>query len=190
MVIDAPATNWHNLTRSLDWYTQHGFTYLEVPWVVPSHITKITFDGTTENSIKSGDLVGSSEQSFLYLHALGKLPPGKYCALTPCFRTEPVINETHRPYFMKLELIITDDVTDDNLKKMIVLCAECFGELSGQYPSFVPTPYGYDIELNGIEVGSYGIRTHNDFSWIYGTGIAEPRFSVACNHTTSHDSTF
>ena len=34
-----------------------------------------------------------------------------------------------------------------------------------------------DILINGIEYGSYGIRTFKDFYYIYGTGVALPRFS-------------
>jgi hypothetical protein len=43
----------------------------------------------------------------------------------------------------------------------------------------VATDEGYDININGIEVGSYGFREIGDFMWVYGTGLAEPRFSQA-----------
>jgi hypothetical protein len=36
-----------------------------------------------------------------------------------------------------------------------------------------------DIEINGVEVGSYGYRTYEGFNWIYGTGCAEPRLTQA-----------
>ena len=45
----------------------------------------------------------------------------------------------------------------------------------------VPTKEGYDLMINGIEVGSYGLRMGNGYEWVYGTGLAEPRFSVAIN---------
>jgi hypothetical protein len=38
-------------------------------------------------------------------------------------------------------------------------------------------PGSYDIMLDGIEIGSYGHRTCLFCNWIYGTGLAEPRFS-------------
>jgi hypothetical protein len=41
----------------------------------------------------------------------------------------------------------------------------------------VTTSDGYDIEYNGVEIGSYGIRKTSFLEWIYGTGLAEPRFS-------------
>jgi len=39
----------------------------------------------------------------------------------------------------------------------------------------------YDIEFNGIELGSYGIRECEYLSWIYATGCAEPRLSYCQN---------
>ena len=40
---------------------------------------------------------------------------------------------------------------------------------------------GYDIvSPQGIELGSYGIRSHPDIGdWVYATGCAEPRLSIA-----------
>jgi hypothetical protein len=37
----------------------------------------------------------------------------------------------------------------------------------------------YDIQYNGIELGSYGIRSCDFLEWIYGTAIAEPRLTLA-----------
>jgi hypothetical protein len=50
--------------------------------------------------------------------------------------------------------------------------------------TIVKTEIGHDIELNGIEIGSYGWRQNQDIIWAYGTGLAEPRFSIA-NQSTS-----
>ena len=37
-----------------------------------------------------------------------------------------------------------------------------------------------DLEIAGIEVGSYGIRHHELVGhWAFGTGLAEPRYSQA-----------
>ena len=41
----------------------------------------------------------------------------------------------------------------------------------------VKTETGFDIEINGNELGSYGIRSCEFLEWIYGTGCAEPRTS-------------
>jgi hypothetical protein len=42
-----------------------------------------------------------------------------------------------------------------------------------------PTDDCMDLTINGIEVGSYGKREFKNIKWIYGTGLAEPRFSIA-----------
>jgi hypothetical protein len=49
----------------------------------------------------------------------------------------------------------------------------------GESPELVPIADTYDIEINGIEVGSYGIRSVDDVQYIYGTGLALPRYSTA-----------
>ena len=49
-------------------------------------------------------------------------------------------------------------------------------------PTAVKTDEGYDLEINGIEVGSYGARYHAKIGWwAYGTGLAEPRYTTAMN---------
>jgi hypothetical protein len=53
--------------------------------------------------------------------------------------------------------------------------------LVGTRATSVKTDVGYDLEINGIEVGSYGRREVGDFTWVYGTGLALPRFSQALN---------
>lgn len=43
------------------------------------------------------------------------------------------------------------------------------------------TAEGIDISLSGTEIGSYGFRKDKEgFTWSYGTGLAEPRFSYLC----------
>lgn len=47
----------------------------------------------------------------------------------------------------------------------------------------VETSAGWDVEVDGVEVGSYGHNELRDgdapFVWVYGTGLAEPRLSQA-----------
>lgn len=178
---EIPKINWNNLTKALEYYTSRGYEYIEVPWIVPSDITKITFDRPEDYSFKTayGDLVGSAEQSFLFLNHINKLPKGQFCALTPCFRSEPNITNLSRLYFMKLELIHTCDISEETLLMATLTCQCFFESLLNDNPDIVLTMDGYDIIYNGIELGSYGIRRYNDFEWIYATGIAEPRFSQA-----------
>jgi len=182
MVTDAPKINWQYLYRSIPVYESNGFKYIEVPWIVPATTTKITFpQGNTEFKTPVGDLVGSAEQSFLYLISQGKLPRGRYCSITPCFRSEDHIDNLRRNWFMKLELIDTLNVSVSNLVEITEICCSWMRSLLGDHPTIVQTDTEmFDIEYHGIEIGSYGIRNYPNFApWIYATGLAEPRFSQA-----------
>lgn len=161
-------------------YQSLGFPHCEVPWAVSTEAIDITLpSGATAVPIKNDHLVGSAEQSFLYLMLMNLLPKGKHQSLTPCFRDEP-IDELHQLYFMKLELIDTLNVNQHGLEYMLD-CAESFFTLNcGIEVDRVRTRKGWDIldHKTGIELGSYGIRSHEKVGgWVYGTGLAEPRLS-------------
>ena len=171
--------DWLRIASVIELYKQGDYKYIEVPWKVPLFIQQITYPPLGDR--QKSKIVGSAEQSFLYLHHLGKLEKGKYIACTPCVRKEQEYDRLHQNYFLKVELFQTTDVIVDSLNQMI---SDAFIVLSQFITNedtltTVKTEEGYDIELNGIEVGSYGIRSHNDLTWIYGTGLAEPRFSTA-----------
>lgn len=80
---------------------------------------------------------------------------------------------------MKVELIDTIDVNRKALLSMME-AAEWF---FSQYltTKIIPTSeLSFDIceVRTNIELGSYGIRHHDILgSWVYGTGLAEPRLS-------------
>lgn len=191
-----PIIDYTLLGQALPKYTSRGYVYKEVPWIVPEFPIRATLPdplpayvagprydhyghegewvGATDAFGESHYLVGSAEQSFLAMN----LPPGAYCAITPCFRHEPTLDILHQTTFMKLELFVTfEDATVD---RVVGDAMEVMAVLSGQRPDIVTTEIGYDLELAGIEVGSYGERIHDDYGrWVYGTGLALPRFSVA-----------
>jgi hypothetical protein len=122
-------------------------------------------------------LVASAEQSFLYQYLKGFLPPGRFQAITPCFRDER-FDVLHGRYFMKNELIITDSVAEEDLLGMIDVARRFFKKESGYAVDVSKISENtYDMSINGVEVGSYGIRRCEYLEWIYGTGCAEPRFS-------------
>lgn len=91
---------------------------------------------------------------------------------------------------MKNELIITDDVTEENLKKVINDAKEFFSKyinvkvecILDTYNKLSPMTYDIVTEDGEIELGSYGIRTCGFLKWIYGTGVAEPRLSKAIEY--------
>jgi len=174
--------NWENLSTGIDYYKTRAFKYIEVPWFIPTEIMHITYDGPYRFKTPLGDMIGSAEQSFLHLQFNQGLAPGRYMTITPCFRDEPE-TEFNFKQFIKLELYITDDVSEKRLQKAINTCQWFMYNMlcdEGVYvnPEIKDMGDGtFDIECEGIELGSYGIREHEGHKWIYATGIAEPRLS-------------
>lgn len=100
--------------------------------------------------------------------------------MTPCFRFES-FDYLHSKYFMKDELIITDNVTKEGLEEIIVTAIEFFGKHLEDVRVTKTGDLSYDITCDGVELGSYGIRKSEFLTWIYGTGCAEPRLSNTIN---------
>lgn len=168
--------DYSKIARAVEFYKDRGFQYIEVPWTVDKEVIDITkpknfryFDTFL------GSLVASGEQSFLQMR--NELPVKCMC-VTPCFRDEPEVDEIHRNYFMKVELIHTNPSDLDKAYWDMLTLAREFFEIY-EFTDVVKTTEGKDIYINGLEVGSYGIRSFNNFHWVYGTGCAEPRLSQA-----------
>lgn len=182
--------NYENLHKSTLYYEEKGYKRVESPWTVTESIARITAPKlvnefyTIQNKNKC--LVASAEQSFLYLYLKGFLPKGKFQSITPCFRDE-VFDQLHSKYFMKNELIITDKVDGMELQKVLGHAYNFFSEMFPEEKQkflkikTIELNQEYDIEFNGIELGSYGIRRCDYLDWIYGTGCAEPRLSYCQN---------
>lgn len=177
--------NWKRLAEALEFYKARGFTEVAAEWHVPKAVHDITCgeDGRMFHLKDYGVLVGSAEQSLIGMQLEGRLPPGRYVALTPCFRDEgPERDDLHRLHFMKVELYSTlpgDDFYGDTEE----LCRSAMAFMktqTAQPVSVDPTDEGVDLTINGIEVGSYSCRSHGGITWTCGTGLAEPRFSMAC----------
>lgn len=175
----APDINWEILTKAARYYENLGFTRVEVPWLVSEAAVRSTFGGESVPIFKGLHNIGSGEQGFVELMLQGKLPEGKYFTITPCFRDEERETALTRYSFMKLELCVTD--MGASMYNVIDSCRTLFETLSGQQTETILVDDTLDIELNGIEIGSYGVRTYMGHRWIYATGLAEPRFSQACS---------
>lgn len=174
--------NFGLLQESIDFYESNNYLRIELPWTVSEAINNITKPPDKINfQLKHNDkcLVGSGEQSFLYLYLKGFLPKGTFQGLTPCYRYES-FDFLHTKYFIKNELIKTDVVNDEELLRVVETSLNFFKQ-------YIPDVYiketdlGYDIEVDGKELGSYGIRECEFLKWIYGTGCAEPRTSSLIN---------
>lgn len=184
------AVNWQLLSKAIEFYQTHGFEYVEVPWTVPKDILMATCPlerWIVDSTI--GGLVGSAEQSFIHMRQNEGLPPGNYVACTPCFRNEDRIDELHQRSFMKVELYASSDFRDGEIDEMLHLANAFFRSVTSPivWPEFktVQTDkLSFDIECRGVEIGSYGFRSFQGIDWIYGTGIAEPRFSKSVELAT------
>jgi len=180
--------NFNFIDRSIKFFEDSGFSRIETPWTVTKEISNITKPSNAKDFELLHDnnkcLVASAEQSFLYLYNKGFLPKGKFQSVTPCFRFEN-FDQTHTKYFLKNELIITDDTSIGNLNWIVSIAYINFCILVDpyglrEYVEVVPLDGDcYDINLGKTEIGSYGIRECSFLKWIYGTGIAEPRLSKA-----------
>lgn len=196
---------YRNLLSAMQFYQNAGYTPIDVPWCVSDqamNITRPTWAGTANATYLAGGKqqcpVASAEQSFLQLqldrlNGFGTLMTGTHVALTPCFRNEPVLDDLHQPYFMKVELYdatanLIPDAAEPRLKAMIERAERFFRRYLDvevvPNEEYDPLKVGgaFDIVAKGsrIELGSYGIRTHYEVgTWVYGTGAAEPRLSYA-----------
>lgn len=174
--------NYKILNDSIEYYESCGFKRIEAPWTVSEYVDNLTKPSDVLSfQLKHNNkcLVASGEQSFLYLYLKEFLPLGQFMSITPCFRFES-FDFTHTKYFMKNELIKTDVVDSYELEKIVDIC-KTFYEKYLTNLEVIKTDIGFDIEWNGYELGSYGIRECEFLKWIYATGVAEPRFSKLIN---------
>lgn len=175
--------NYKYIQDSINYY-EPRYTRVEVPWLVSEYVDYLTRpESCTPYQIKHNNknLVASAEQSFLYLYLKNHLPKGKFQAVTPCFRSGDSFDYTHSKYFIKNELIQTDNVNDFELENMVNYCFNFFRNYFNNDLHIIKTDVGYDINWKNYELGSYGIRTCDFLTWIYGTGCAEPRLSRLLN---------
>lgn len=173
--------NYSYIAKAVEHYVEAGFKLIEVPWIVDPEITYYTC-GNREKvyTTRGRDLIGSAEQGFISLQTAGKLDPGRYVSVSPCFRYgDSLIDEFHKEYFMKVELFSNLGVIEDELDFMVLKALVLFKKLGANNISRTGTFCFEDITINGIEVGSYGYRVINRVYVTYGTGLAEPRFSMA-----------
>lgn len=185
--------NYAVIQAAVDFYEQRGYELIEVPWVVPREIAAITHPHPEQIGweCRHGVLVGSAEQSFLHLMAEGVLLPGRYVTSTPCFRDErkEELSDTRRRWFHKVELIDTRGYAAEPYQLLYDARDFLRGQLGLPITTVRTHPeyFEFDLECHGLELGSYGVRSYahpngRRLEWVYGTGCAEPRTSIAMNH--------
>lgn len=155
-------------------YMLRGYQPLSAPMLVDKDIVELTLPEDRETKEHLGQYyVGSAEQSFYQLIKDGFEPVGKYMMLTPCHRDE-VKDERHLEIFLKIELVSLDS-TYHNIAKDAFDFYTTLGEKVDL--TVVSAVEGVDLEIGGVEVGSYGQRMFDGQVISYGTGLALPRFS-------------
>lgn len=179
--------DWVLLGKASEFYSSMGYVQVETPWMLPlSYMvgTKPHSDPSFQTSSglfsnQPHELVGSAEQGFGYWLAHNQLIEGRYFSVSPCFRVEQ-FDQRHKPWFMKLELFIyssNEEQLNSELFAMIDQCMAFFKANSSNSLELVQYGDSYDIEMHGVELGSYGIRDSNYGRYVYGTGLALPRFN-------------
>ncbi len=175
--------DYKKIVEAIEHYKKKGYKYIEVPWIISEEASSITAP-KDKKRFKTflGELTASAEQSFLELLLNKKLLPGKYVAVTPCFRDEKE-EEYHYNWFFKVELIHVlseEEIKNKKEEKILSKVIEDAEEFFKKYSKEIKrkkTDEGIDLELYDVELGSYGIRKYKKIHWVYGTGVAEPRFS-------------
>lgn len=174
--------NYSRIGLAQAFYRGAGYVNIETPWLVTPQAVVATLPPKAKIFQSNfGCLVGSAEQSFLQMMLDETLIQGKYQSSGPCFRDEAEVNALTRMSFFKTELIsYMPQDPEEALKAMIQDALQCFFTISDSEEfHLVKTDDGNDIYFGNVELGSYGIRQLNNHLWVYGTGIAEPRFSMA-----------
>lgn len=172
------------MQRAIEFY---GCKQMSVPYLVDSDIMDYTCpEGVIDKRLTHSNgkqYVASAEQSFLQLEKEGKidLNSPSMMALTPCFRDESVLDDTHLNIFLKLE-IFDYNCVDPKFESLYWANRMVeFFDREGLGTTVVLTEIGYDvITLQGLELGSFGCRVSpKGVNYVYATGLAEPRASLA-----------
>lgn len=180
-----------------------GWTQTSVPLLVDPDIMDHTCPpGATDKRLthSSGKQhVASAEQSFLQLEKELRIWDDQFIALTPCYRDEEILDDTHLNIFMKLELFWYDPYGDlqENLQNVVEDACN-FWKGEGVPVRTIETEEGIDILFGSVEsfeihpdwgyteLGSFGIRkSPKGVNYIYGTALAEPRGSQVVKRALS-----
>lgn len=181
MVDEINGINYGAIAEALRFYMEeHDFVYVDLPWFVSSKACDLTRPPKSPpiriSHIK-GEAVASGEQSFLALAMSGKLMPGKYVGVTPCFRKEKDLSETRLPYFLKVELFV---LGGEDISETLIPAKEFFDEHLNETEVVEVSGTQSDLYYMGLELGSYSSYNKKPIGkWVCGTGCAEPRFSIS-----------
>lgn len=184
--------DYHLLGLAQEFYSRHGFSKIEVPWIVSpgASLATVPFSSLVYATEDSTHLIGSGEQGFIQLMMNNTIIKDKwYQTITPCFRRE-IPDKIHSTWFMKLELfrkfddeIVPLHLVEDVIDKACLFFDSILGleveKINNEAEQM------FDLYCNDIEIGSYGFRKviidNKTYSWVFGTGLALPRTQLCKN---------
>lgn len=186
MLLQYKQIDYRLLADACRYYNNIEYNQIESPWIIEERFSLITSPNNERGVAyvldNSQHLVCSSEQGMIQMAFNNTIRSGvKYFSVSPCFRDEP-LTEFHSKTFMKLELFSISSTESGALAQASRFSSDAstFFKRYKVNHEIIPTDIGEDIvTLNGLELGSYGIRKFEDFYTVYGTGLALPRFSLA-----------
>ena len=183
-----PARALARLARVMErWVEEQGALEVPLAWMAPLPFVDATCPpgAPAQPLTDHGYLVASGEQTFLQLAEENRLPEAKvYIGWTPCFRHE-TFDDHHHFAFLKAEAFAWLDETRPDDLQLIEWVERARQVLQDETDADIrPVPLedgSWDLELHGVEIGSYGIRAipFSRRRYLYGTALAEPRFSFA-----------
>ena len=173
--------------EAIKYYTELGYKLIDVPQCVDFDVSQHTKPKGIAEQFHAGMkvYVASAEQSFIQLHKEGNIKKGKYLAVTPCYRTEAVLDEIHYSMFLKAELIV---IGKEESYTVMTDALRFFNEyVSVTYTPTDESEDSFDIIHNwtNTELGSYGVRKMLDGTpYTYGTALADPRLSYCIENNS------
>ncbi len=161
------------------YYKERGYKEADFPYYANIEAINVTMPKGNIALPHIGDTayVGSAEQSFIDCILNDEAYEGSFMAFSPCHRDEQHLSSKTNLIFSKLELYSTEVPYIDILLDAKEFIIREYGILRDNIEK-VKTKDGCDLMLNGVELGSYGMRTVNGFTYAYGTGITFPRWNI------------
>ena len=170
MIINSSA-----ISDALNFYNHRGFELVTCPYIVPKEFideTKPDESGPDLEHLNDKFYVASAEQGLIKEFLFSKKGGFKCCAISPCIRLGEK-DETHFEIFLKIELFKLSNDYKELLQSSFDFMCKFIPNIE-----IVKTTIGHDIMSGEVELGSYGCRTIKNVTYSYGTGLAEPRFSM------------
>lgn len=185
------------LNQALQALCRLDYVFVDLPWIVDKEHSDATRPSTSRDfETPYGSLVASGEQSFLQLYFESRLTPRGmrpgYVGWTPCFRDEPQLDVLHRPAFVKVEWFAPRVPLNYGktlqariyeqigvFRDLATYCGMSYHDATENLELASTGEDAWDIQFGGVEIGSYGFRTFNGLNYLYGTGLALPRFTQA-----------